>query len=138
MLKNSIAFEVVLAHRVLERMYRHGRHRIGRTDFAESHVKRVFVAVDVLVKEVGMFVVPERELKCFPTTKLIDNNLSTFKLRLVAIRHAAHVPDLARTGETAKVRPEDCAVFNVLRKFKEILRITHRHVVGVEKEHFAK
>jgi hypothetical protein len=42
MLENSIAFEIMLTHRVFEWMYRHRRHRIGLAYFPESHVKRIF------------------------------------------------------------------------------------------------
>ena len=69
-----------------------------------------------------MFVVPERELECVPTAEFVDDDLAALEFRFIAIRDAADTPDLACRRQTAEVRPEDRAVFEIFGKFEDVFR----------------
>ena len=65
-LEDDAALEIVLAHRVLKFPDRIRRHGKFLPEAMPRETKRVFVAVNVMVKAVGILVEPHGELKRAP------------------------------------------------------------------------
>ena len=60
-LKNSSPIKVVLAHSATKWMNWSGGHCVRLVQLPESHVEGFFVSVNVLIKKIGLVIVPHRQ-----------------------------------------------------------------------------
>ncbi len=135
-LEQSAAVQVVLANRVAQADYGFLGHEERPAATVPGEAEGVFVAVDVLVVEVGVFIVPVAEVQCFPAGAFIDEDLSAFLFPLIAVGNVENLPAGAGLRRAQPVGPEDRSRGQVAGIVKKIRGIGDGHVVGVEKQHF--
>src|SRR5829696_271326 len=125
MLEHTAALEVMLAHRAIDGRNRVGRHREWLPQAMPRKTESVLIAVNVLIKEIRVFVEPHGEIERAPAACLVDDHLATFEFRFIAIGNAEKSPGGTIRLHSPVVRPEDRAGVAIFRRVEKQLRIDH-------------
>jgi len=76
MLEKAVAGKIVLAHRAWERVNRSAGHGERGSSLNKGEMKGFLIAVEMLIKKVGVIVEPENEGEGEPTAFFVDENLA--------------------------------------------------------------
>lgn len=101
-----------------------------------GELEGAFVAVDVVIIEVGVFVVMHRQIDRRPTPGLIDHDLAAFDFGLVPVEDFRRFPHWPGCFHSAEVRPKNGACRVELSGGEQEFWIDQGHVVGVQEQYF--
>jgi hypothetical protein len=138
MLEEEGAVEVVLVHAPREGLGWVRDEGVGGIEGAKGELECVFVAVEIAVIEIGVFVEPEGEAEGGPAAVFIDEQLTAFESGFRGWWDAAAAPGGQGTGITAAVGPEEGAGLVVGLGIEEKSGVTGGDVVGVEEQDIAE
>src|SRR5215471_3843381 len=132
-LKESAPVKVVLVPPAGKRLRRMWHKPIRCLEFAESQTEGVFVAMDILIVEVGVFIEPEGETQGRPATLFVNDEFAPLELRLSGNIEPTAPPD--GVGflflKAAKVGPEQAARVSEFLAIEQKGRVTCRDDVGI-------
>src|SRR5690348_17070242 len=93
MLKKSAPLKVLLVHPTRERFRGMGHEPIGGPESTEGQTERVFIAKEMLVVKVGVFVEPEGQTQGRPAASFVHDELTALELRFSGNLESATPPD---------------------------------------------
>ena len=138
MLEKAMAGKIVLAHgpwQGVNRSIRHGKRCPGLN---KGEMKGFLVAVEVLIKEIGVMVEPESEGQGAPTALFVNENLARFKFRTGRANQIERRPNSVAFGFAAAVGPENGTGTLVLGRIKEWAGVHDGNVISIEQEDLTK
>lgn len=94
--------------------------------------------MDVPVEKVRVLVVPHAQGQRRPMPRLVEQHLAALQLPRFPGRQPARPPDEPLGPQHPVVRPKHRPGAPVLRGLEQILRVGHRHIVGVQQQHLLK